>query len=50
MAERIVFNNQAANHIQAYIDYHNLVGDNGGKMLSEKEYEEFKTNYATVRP
>ncbi|CAD8206034.1 unnamed protein product [Paramecium octaurelia] len=42
MAERIVFNNQAAQHIQAYIDYCNVVGDNGGPLLSEKEYEALK--------
>ena len=33
----------AARHVDAYIEYHNIVGDmDGGKMLSEKEYEEFK--------
>ena len=43
MAERIVFDNQAAKHIDAYIEYNNIVGDmDGGKMMSEKEYEEFK--------
>ena len=34
---------QAAKHIQAYIEYNNIVGnDDGGKMMSEKEFEEYK--------
>lgn len=49
MAERIVFNNQAAKHIQAYIDYNNIVGDaDGGKLMSEKEFEAFKKNQMQV--
>lgn len=43
MAERIVFDNQAARNIDAYLEYVNIVGDmDGGKLMSEKEYEEFK--------
>jgi len=26
-------------HINAYIEYCNLVGDNGGKLMNEREYE-----------
>ena len=48
MADRIMLDSSAANHVQAYINYHNLVGDNGGKLLSEKEYEDFQKNYAQV--
>jgi hypothetical protein len=25
-----------------------MVGDNGGKMMSEKEYEDYKKNYGKV--
>ena len=47
MAERLTFDSQAAQHVQAYIDYVNIVGDNdGGKLMSEKEFEEYKKNLA----
>lgn len=40
----------AGKHVDAYIEYHNIVGDyDGGKMMSEKEYEEFKNNIREVR-
>lgn len=43
MENVIRVNNQAAQHIQAYIEYRNIVGDaDNGKMMSEKEYEEYK--------
>ncbi len=33
----------AAKHVQAYLDYVNLVGDHeGGQMMNEQEYEAFK--------
>ena len=45
--ERIGIDNQAAKHVQAYIDYENMVGGlDGGKLLSPKEYEEFKKQMA----
>lgn len=50
MAERIVFDSQAAKNIDAYIEYCNIVGDaDGGKMMSEKEYEEFKDKVREAR-
>lgn len=50
MAERIVLDNQASKHIDAYLEYVNIVGDrDGGKMMSEKEYEEFKDKVREVR-
>ena len=43
MAERIILNSQAAQHVQAYIDYKNTVGNaDGGKLMTEKQYQEFK--------
>jgi hypothetical protein len=37
MADRILLNKEAANNIQAYIEYNNIVGDyDGGKLLTEK--------------
>lgn len=35
-----------AQHIDEYLEYCNLVGDNGGVMMSEKEFAEYKKNYA----
>lgn len=48
--ERIVMDNQAAKHIQAYVEYNNIVGNaDGGKMMSEQEFEEFKNNVREAR-
>jgi hypothetical protein len=45
MAERLQLSAQNAQHVQAYINYYNTVGnEDGGKMFSEKEYEEYKAN------
>ena len=34
---------QAAKHVQAYIEYEQIVGSaDGGKMMSEAEFEEYK--------
>ena len=42
--------NQAAKHIDAYQEYHNIVGNaDGGVMMSEKEFEEFKQNIKEAR-
>jgi hypothetical protein len=50
MAERIVFNSNASKNIDAYLEYVNIVGDaDGGKMMSEKEYEEFKNKVKESR-
>ena len=41
--ERIVMTGQAAKHVQAYIEYEQIVGSaDGGKMMSEAEFEEYK--------
>lgn len=32
------YGGNAMNHVNSYIEYCNLVGDNGGVMMSEKEY------------
>lgn len=43
MAERLIFDSQAAKNVDAYLEYVNIVGDaDGGKMMNEREYEEFK--------
>ena len=48
--ERIVMNGDAAKHVQAYLEYEQIVGNaDGGKMLSEKEFEEFKQNVKEAR-
>ena len=41
---------QAAQHVQAYIEYNNIVGNaDNGKMMSEKEFQEFKNNVKEAR-
>lgn len=35
-------------HINAYIEYCNLVGDHGGKLMDEREFEEYKKNYSKL--
>lgn len=42
------YGSNAMNHVNSYIEYCNLVGDNGGVMMSEKEYEEYKKNYSKL--
>jgi hypothetical protein len=50
MAERIILDNQASKNIDAYLEYVNIVGDrDGGKMMSEKEFEEFKEKVKDAR-
>lgn len=39
--------NSNGRHVDEYIEYCNLVGDNGGLIMSEKEFGEYKINYAT---
>ena len=34
----------AQKHVQAYLDYVNVTGDTGDKLMSEKEFEEYKKN------
>ena len=38
--------NQNVQHVNEYIEYCNLVGDNGGLVMSEKEFTEYKKNHA----
>ena len=41
----IKFNSKNKSDIQAYLDYINIVGDDdNGKLMSEKEYENYKKN------
>ena len=48
--QKISFDNQNQKNLQAYIEYRNIVGnDDNGKMMSEKEFEEYKKNVAQKR-
>ncbi|OMJ67606.1 hypothetical protein SteCoe_35188 [Stentor coeruleus] len=48
--ERIQLNSKAAEAVQAYIEYENIVGGaDGGKLLSPAEYEEFKKQVSAQR-
>ena len=45
--ERAHLGSQATRDVQAYMEYKAIVGNaDGGKMMSEKEYEEFKRKKA----
>ncbi|KAL9641572.1 hypothetical protein ABK040_013492 [Willaertia magna] len=45
--ERMVFQNEAQNHIQAYLEYRMIVGDrdDGTNLLPEKEYEKLRKEF-----
>ena len=48
--ERIVMNSDASKHVQAYLEYEQIVGNaDGGKMMNEKEFEEFKESVREAR-
>lgn len=50
MDGRIYINQDAQKHIQAYIDYNRIVGmDDGGKMMTDKEFEAYKKKVAEAR-
>ena len=50
MVERLAFDNQAAKHIQAYIEYEQIVGGaDNGKMMSEAEFEAYKAQVREKR-
>ena len=50
MSERIFIKKEYEKDIQAYIDYKNIVGtDDGGKLMSEKEFEAYKLKVADAR-
>ena len=41
--ERLVMDGQAGRHVDAYIEYNNIVGnDDGGVMMSEAEFAAYK--------
>lgn len=48
--ERLVMNADAAKHVQAYIEYEQIVGNaDGGKMMSEAEFEAYKQQVKEAR-
>ncbi len=48
--ERLVMGGQAGKHVDAYLDYVNIVGNaDGGKMMNEREFEEFKSEVREAR-
>ena len=50
MAERLVIGGEAARHVQAYIEYEQIVGtDDGGRMMSEAEFEAYKARVREAR-
>lgn len=50
MVDRIVIKKEHEKDIQAYLDYCRIVGaDDGGKMMSEKEFEAYKKKVAEAR-
>jgi hypothetical protein len=50
MSERLIINKDNQKHIDAYINYRNIVGeDDGGKIMSDKEFEEYKKKVSEAR-
>lgn len=50
MVDRLHFGGDAAKHVQAYIEYEQIVGNaDGGKMMSEKEFEAYKKKVSKAR-
>ena len=48
--ERLHFDNNAAKHIQAYIEYEQIVGGaDNGKMMSEAEFAAYKEKVREAR-
>lgn len=48
--ERLVIGKENEKHIQAYLEYRNIVGDDdGGKMMSEEEFEAYKAKVREAR-
>lgn len=48
--ERLVIAKENEKHIQAYLEYRNIVGDDdGGKLMSEAEFEAYKKKVAEAR-
>lgn len=38
----------SAKHVDEYIEYCNLVGDNGGVLMTEQQFQDYKKNYAQM--
>ena len=50
MAERLVIGGEAARHVQAYLEYEQIVGtDDGGRVMSEAEFEAYKARVREAR-
>lgn len=48
--ERLIIPKENEKHIQAYLEYRNIVGDDdGGKLMSEAEFEAYKKKVAEAR-
>lgn len=48
--ERIVMDGTAARHVNAYIEYNNIVGNaDGGNMMSEEEFAAYKDQVREAR-
>ena len=48
--DRLIMDGNAQKHIDAYIEYNNIVGmDDGGVMMSEKEFEAYKAKVREAR-
>jgi hypothetical protein len=50
MSERLVINSENQKHIEAYLEYKRIVGeDDGGKLMSDQEFEAYKKKVAEAR-
>ena len=50
MVERLVMDGNAAKHVQAYIEYEQIVGnDDRGQAMSEIEFEAYKAKVKDAR-
>ena len=48
--ERLIIPKENEKHIQAYLEYRNIVGDDdGGKLMSDEEFEAYKKKVAEAR-
>jgi len=48
--ERLIIGKENEKHIQAYLEYKNIVGDDdGGKLMSDEEFEAYKKKVAEAR-
>ena len=50
MVERLHMDSQAAKHVQAYLEYEQIVGvDDGGVAMSDAEFEQYKAKVRAKR-